>query len=56
LVGLRDRVLVGLLVYSFAWVSAASAMNVRDYYRSGKKWWIRLHESGGKHHEMPAHH
>jgi site-specific recombinase XerD len=55
-VGLRDRALIGLLVYSFARVSAAIAMNVRDYYPSGKKWWIRLLEKGGKHHEMPAHH
>ena len=31
-------------------------MNVRDYYPSGKKWWLRLKEKGGKHHEMPAHH
>jgi integrase len=55
-VGLRDRALVGLLVYSFARVSATIAMNVRDYYPSGKKWWLRLHEKGGKHHERPAHH
>jgi integrase len=22
----------------------------------GKRWWLRLHEKGGKEHEMPAHH
>ena len=22
----------------------------------GKHWWVRLHEKGGKRHEMPAHH
>jgi hypothetical protein len=22
----------------------------------GKRWWVRLHEKGGKRHEMPAHH
>src|SRR5712691_12617717 len=22
----------------------------------GKRWWLRLHEKGGKRHEMPAHH
>jgi site-specific recombinase XerD len=54
--GLRDRALIALLVYSFARISAALAMNVRDYYPSGKKWWLRLKEKGGKHHEMPAHH
>ena len=31
-------------------------MRVEDYYPSGKRWWVRLHEKGGKRHEMPAHH
>ena len=31
-------------------------MNVEDYYESGKRAWFRLHEKGGKRHEMPAHH
>ncbi|MGV6852620.1 MAG: tyrosine-type recombinase/integrase [bacterium] len=31
-------------------------MRVKDYYPNGKRWWIRLHEKGGKYHEMPAHH
>jgi integrase/recombinase XerD len=31
-------------------------MNVEDYYQQGKRWWVRLHEKGGKHHEVPAHH
>ena len=56
IVGLRDRALIALLVYSFARVSAALAMNVEDYYPQGKRWWLRLHEKGGKQHEMPAHH
>ena len=55
-VGLRDRALIALLIYTFARVSAALHMNVRDYYPQGKRWWVRLHEKGGKHHEMPAHH
>src|SRR3954452_2617006 len=55
-VGLRDRALIALLIYTFARVSAAMQMNVRDYYPQGKRWWVRLHEKGGKQHEMPAHH
>jgi integrase len=31
-------------------------MRVRDYYSEGKRWWFRLHEKGGKRHEVPAHH
>lgn len=54
--GLRDRALIGVMVYSFARVSAVVGMNVEDYYPDGKRWWIRLHEKGGKFHEVPAHH
>lgn len=56
IVGLRDRALLGLMCYTFARVSAAVHMRVEDYYQSGKRWWIRLHEKGGKRHEVPAHH
>jgi site-specific recombinase XerD len=55
-VGLRDRALIALMVYTFARVSAVTAMRVEDYYAQGKRWWVRLHEKGGKRHEMPAHH
>jgi site-specific recombinase XerD len=54
--GLRDRALIGVMVYSFARVSAVVGMNVEDYYAIGKRSWIRLKEKGGKHHEVPAHH
>jgi integrase/recombinase XerD len=54
--GLRDRALLAMMVYSFARVSAVVGMNVDDYYQQGKRWWVRLHEKGGKHHEVPAHH
>ena len=35
---------------------AATAMRVEDYYPVGRHWWVRLHEKGGRHHEMPCHH
>ncbi len=54
--GLRDRALIGLMVFSFARVSAAIGMNVEDYYPQGRRMWFRLHEKGGKHHDVPAHH
>jgi len=53
---LRDRALIGCMVYSFARIGAVLGMNVEDYYQQGKRWWIRLHEKGGKHHEVPVHH
>jgi site-specific recombinase XerD len=55
-VGLRDRALIALMVYSFARVSAVMNMKVQDYYQNGKRYWIRLHEKGGKFHEVPVHH
>ena len=56
IIGLRDRALIGLMVYTFARVSATVHMRVEDYYQNGKRWWFRLHEKGGKRHEVPAHH
>jgi site-specific recombinase XerD len=56
LVGLRDRALLGLLTYSFARIGAAVAMRVEDFFPIGRRWWVRLHEKGGKRHELPAHH
>jgi integrase/recombinase XerD len=56
LIGLRDRALIALLVYSFSRVGAAVKMRVEDHYTQGRRGWVRLHEKGGKRHEMPAHH
>jgi site-specific recombinase XerD len=56
LVGLRDRALIGVMTYAFARIGAVVSMRVEDYFANGKRWWVRLHEKGGKRHEMPAHH
>jgi site-specific recombinase XerD len=55
-IGLRDRAIIAAMVYTFARVGAVVAMTVEDYYAQGKRYWLRLHEKGGKQHEMPAHH
>ncbi|OTP68800.1 tyrosine-type recombinase/integrase [Caballeronia sordidicola] len=55
-IGLRDRALIGLMVFSFARVGAALAMRVDDVYTQNKRLWVRLREKGGKQHEMPCHH
>jgi site-specific recombinase XerD len=54
--GLRDRALIGLMVFSFARVGAALGMKVEDVYVQNRRLWVRLHEKGGKRHEMPCHH
>ena len=56
LVGLRDRAFLGVLVYSFARVSAAVALRVADYYTQGPRSFFRLHEKGGRYNLVPAHH
>lgn len=56
LTGLRDRALIATMLYSFARVSAVVGMAVKDYYPQGKRTWLRLHEKGGKFHEVPCHH
>ncbi|CAN7690156.1 tyrosine-type recombinase/integrase [Rhizobium sp. LjRoot30] len=54
--GQRDRALIALMTYSFARVSAAVNMKVRDVYTQNRRLWVRLHEKGGKLHELPCHH
>ena len=54
--GLRDRALIGVLVYSFARIGAAITLKVDDYFAEGKRWKLRLHEKGGKEHVVPVHH
>jgi integrase/recombinase XerD len=56
LIDLRDRALIAVMVYSFARVSATVGLKVEDYFTEGRKAWFRLHEKGGKRHEVPAHH
>src|SRR5208337_4329795 len=54
--GLRDRALIAAMLYSFARVSAVLKLRVDDYYHNGARRRLRLHEKGGKEHEMPVHH
>jgi integrase/recombinase XerD len=56
LVGLRDRALIGVMAYSFGRVSAVAGMRRGDYFSQGRRGWLRLHEKGGKRHDVPAHH
>jgi site-specific recombinase XerD len=55
-VGLRDRALIATMIYTFGRVGAVIKMRVEDYYTQGRRGWMRLHEKGGKRHEMPCNH
>jgi site-specific recombinase XerD len=55
-VGLRDRALIGTMLYSFARVSAVLSMRVADFEVMGARATLVLREKGGKDHRVPAHH
>lgn len=54
-VGLRDRALLALMIYSFARGGAAEAMQVEEFRPAGRRWSVRLREKGGLIHEIPVH-
>jgi site-specific recombinase XerD len=56
LLGLRDRALIAMMIYTFGRVGAVIKMRIEDYYTQGRRGWVRLHEKGGKRHEMPCNH
>jgi len=55
-IGLRDRALIALLLYTFARVGAAVAVAAGDVFAQERRLWVRLKEKGGKQHRMPCHH
>ena len=54
-VGLRDRALIGVIMYRFTRVGSIVQLKLADYYSNGKRWWLRLQEKGGKFYGVPTH-
>lgn len=54
--GLRDRALIGLMLFTFARIGAATAIRVADVYVQNRRLWVRLREKGGKAVDLPCHH
>ena len=52
--GLRDRGLIATIAYGFARVSAAVAMDVKDYFERDCRGWLRLRDRTGTY-EIPLH-
>jgi len=50
-----DRALTGMMTYTFARVTAALTMNVKNYFPTGKRWSIQLYEKCGKRDDASAH-
>jgi integrase len=55
-IDLRDKALIGLMLYSFARIGAVVAMKVEEVFMQSRRLWVRLHEKGGKLHDMPCNH
>lgn len=56
LIGLRDRALLSVMIYSFARVSAACGLRVGDVAHTGRRAFLHLREKGGKQRKLPCHH
>ncbi|EMI24618.1 phage integrase family site specific recombinase [Rhodopirellula europaea SH398] len=53
LVGLRDRAIIGILIYTAARVGAVAGLRQRNFYDLGDQHCLRFTEKGGKSREIP---
>jgi site-specific recombinase XerD len=53
-VGLRDRAIIAILIYTAARVGAVAKLRLEDYSPDGNQWWFRFDEKGGKARTIPA--
>jgi integrase/recombinase XerC len=44
------------MLVGFARIGAVVAMKVEDVFTQNRRLWVRLHEKGGKLHDMPCNH
>lgn len=56
LVGLRDRAIIGVLIYTAVRVGAIAKLRRRDFFTDGRQWLFRFDEKGGKERVIPARH
>jgi site-specific recombinase XerD len=55
-IGLRDRAIICILIYTAARVGAASKLRRGDFYDIGDQYCLRFTEKGGKSREIPVRH
>lgn len=55
-VGLRDRAIVGVLVYTAARAGAVATLKRGSLYFAGDQWMLHFDEKGGKSREIPVRH
>jgi integrase/recombinase XerD len=56
LVGLRDRAIVAILIYTAARAGAVAILRCGSLYDSGEQWMLHFDEKGGKSREIPVRH
>src|SRR4029077_8362045 len=55
-VGLRDRAVLAVLIYTAARVGAVAKLTVKNLVHDGSQYTLRLSEKGGKSREIPVRH
>ena len=56
LVGIRDKTIIAILIYTAARVGAVSTLMLSDYSTTGNNYSLRFKEKGGKAREIPVRH
>jgi len=55
-VGLRDRAIIAILIYTAARAGAVANLRIKDFRYDGSQWTLRFAEKGGKSREIPVRH
>ena len=55
-VGLRDRAILAILVYTSSRAGAVAKLKSGDFYHAGQQWMLHFTEKGGKSREIPVRH
>jgi integrase/recombinase XerD len=55
-VGLRDRAIIGVCVYTAARAGAIAKLRLKHFAHDGTQWTLRFEEKGGKSREIPLRH
>ena len=56
IVGLRDRAILAVLVYTGSRAGAVAKLKRGNFYRAGDQWMLHFEEKGGKSREIPVRH
>ncbi|MEZ6082227.1 MAG: site-specific integrase [Pirellulaceae bacterium] len=56
LVGLRDKSIIAILIYTAARVGAAARLQVCDFYDAGDQYFLHMTDKGSKSREIPVRH